>query len=428
MNLLQRLAHNSLWLLIARVGAQASLVLVTFLLAHRLDVAAFGEYSFMAAVVTIGNTFTTFGSDMYLIREIAAKSEVSNLMSALVLQLSLSVLFIAAIFLVAHRLPNQTSESIQAVEIYSFALIPLAFFTVFTSALRGGQKMVAYAWLNLLIAVIQVIVIVLVVRGRMSLVIVAYWLLAVQTAGAIVGGVLCALGFPNFWLDWNFSFQAVENLFVACLPIACIVTLGILYQKLSLTLLSVLGSAALTGYYSAATRVLEAARLGHVAVFTALYPAMANTDKSSENGTAFRHTWIWLLALSSAEALGLVLLATPLVNIFFGTIYAPAIPVLRILILTLIPYTINTYLLLAFLVDHKEKTLILVWIVSVFILLILNLYLIPRMGSIGAGWSFLISESCQAVLLLLAWRINPLRTTRRLNPEKGVSNELSGLS
>src|SRR5512145_2616234 len=130
MNLFTRLARNSLWLLLARVGAQSSMVIVTYLLARRLGTAGFGEYAFIATAIMIGNTLTTFGSDMYLVREIAAKADFSELSSVLVLQLILSCLFIGFVFLLAPYLPNQTPESILALKVYSFALIPLAFFTV----------------------------------------------------------------------------------------------------------------------------------------------------------------------------------------------------------------------------------------------------------------------------------------------------------
>ena len=59
MNLLSRLARDSLWLLTARIGAQASLVIVTYLLARRLGAEGFGEYAFISALILIANVLTT---------------------------------------------------------------------------------------------------------------------------------------------------------------------------------------------------------------------------------------------------------------------------------------------------------------------------------------------------------------------------------
>ena len=144
------------------------------------------------------------------------------------------------------------------------------------------------------------------------------------------------------------------SLFIACLPIALIAIVGIVYQKLSLATLSFLGTASMVGLFSAAARVVEAARIGHMAVLTALYPAMANTNQIKLPG-AFRVSWLVLLLLSAVGSALIYLFAKPVVEIFFGTEYELSIPVLKILAFTLIPYTVNSFLSLLFLAQKKEK-------------------------------------------------------------------------
>jgi len=422
MSLFTKLARNSLWLLIARVGAQVCMVIVTYLLARRLGVAGFGEYAFIAAAIVIGNALTTFGSDMVLIREIAAKSEYSDLPPALALQILLSILFIVAVYLIAPLLPNQTPESILAIKIYSFALIPLAFYTVFTSALRGMQKMTTYAWLNLVIPLIQVIAIYVFIQQETSLVMLAFLLLIIQIVGAIVGGILCFVTMPGFLKNVRFSLDKTISLFVVCLPIALIAILGIVYQKLSLTMLSFLDTTSMVGLFSAAARVSEAMRMGHFSAFTALYPAMANA-KDKDDAKTFRSSWLLLLGVACGGSVLIFLLAEPLVNVLFGLDYLLSVPVLKILSFTLIPYTINTYLSLLFLARKKEKIVLGIYIISLLILFILNILLIPPMGQVGAGWAILTSEVMQAILFLFAWGTNP-----QIIHSQGASYELSELS
>jgi O-antigen/teichoic acid export membrane protein len=425
MNLLTKLARNSLWLLIARVGAQVCMVIVTYLLARRLGTAGFGEYAFIATVIVVGNTLTTFGSDMYLIREIAAKSGFSELPSVLVLQLILSCLFIASIFLLTPYLPNQTVDSVLALKVYSIALIPLAFFTVFTSVLRGTQRMRAYAWLNFAIPVLQVVAIFIFIQRGARIVSLAYLLLGVQTMGTILAGMLCASYFSNL-KELNISLDKLTSLFVACLPIALIAGIGIAYQKLSISTLSFLGTASMVGLFSAATRVVEAARMGHIAVLTALYPAMANMNQAKLPG-AFRVSWLLLLLLSAVGSALIYLFAKPVVEIFFGTEYELSIPVLKILAFTLIPYTVNSFLSLLFLAWKREQSVLRILIHSLLILFSLNLWLVPRTGQLGASWAVLVAEIAQAILFLLTWLNSPIRQTDAI-PSKGVSYEFSDLS
>src|SRR5512143_4046589 len=93
------LRRNSLYLLLARLTAQGLAVLFIALVARRLGVGAFGQFTFIGAVVLIGNTFTNFGSDTYIVREIARAGQVTDLIPrALGMQLLLSMLWVIVTF------------------------------------------------------------------------------------------------------------------------------------------------------------------------------------------------------------------------------------------------------------------------------------------------------------------------------------------
>jgi O-antigen/teichoic acid export membrane protein len=54
---------------------QGAMALATILIARRFGSAGFGNYAFIASLVLIGNMLTTFGSDMLLISDIAARKD-----------------------------------------------------------------------------------------------------------------------------------------------------------------------------------------------------------------------------------------------------------------------------------------------------------------------------------------------------------------
>src|SRR5512141_2534075 len=132
---LSRLSLNSLWLLLSRLGTQAGMALFTILLARGLGSTMFGEYAFIASVIVIGNVLTTFGTDMLLIREIAQTDDLTQLGSALLVQLVLSAVFVGIVLVGSSMLPSQDLIGASALRIYSLCMFPLAFYTVFTTAL-----------------------------------------------------------------------------------------------------------------------------------------------------------------------------------------------------------------------------------------------------------------------------------------------------
>jgi O-antigen/teichoic acid export membrane protein len=424
--MIARLGRNTLWLLLMRIGTQGLMVLFTLLIARRLGETGLGEYAFVASVIFVANVLTTFGADMLLIREIAAGSGLGRLPTALIVQLGLSLVAVTIVLAGAPNLPGQSPPAVLALQIYSLSLFPLAFYTVFTSALRGVQRMDLYTLLNLAISIFQTAVIGLFVGSGVDVAAVALWLLLTQCVAASAAGLLCTIYIPDFWRSWHFSANDVFALIRASAPIALLGLLGMVYQKLSIFMLATSTGAAMTGWFAAALRAVEACKTGHLAAFGALYPAMAQARDSRSQAT-FTVAWRWLLGLATASAFGLFIFAPWLVSVLFGPTFAPSIPALKILAWILIPYTVNTYLSLASLAAGRERAVALSLLVALATLIVLNVWWIRTAGLAGACWAALVAEVVQSICLLTQTRQVPTAirwfSSRQSRPDRSLSRE-----
>ena len=148
---------------------------------------------------------------------------------------------------------------------------------------------------------------------------------------------------------------------------------------------------------------VEAAKIGHVAVFTALYPLMAQSlgPDSLRWSRGFRLPGLILLAGAFIAALALSLLAGPLVSFLYGTQYLLSIPLVRILAWMLIPYTLNTFLTLALLARREEREIVRALVLSTVTLVILTMWWVPVAGTAGAAWAALCAEVTQSFMLVL---------------------------
>lgn len=143
------LRRNSLYLLLARLTAQGLALLFIAVVARRLGIADFGQFTFIAALLLLGNTFTNFGSDTFLIRELARAGKPTDLIArALSLQLALSAVWVFATILLR---PNSL------LLLYSFSLFPLALFSVATATLRAFERMDLVWTLSLVNGVVQLV-------------------------------------------------------------------------------------------------------------------------------------------------------------------------------------------------------------------------------------------------------------------------------
>jgi O-antigen/teichoic acid export membrane protein len=407
---LSHLTKNSFWMVLSRFGVQGLSVLFTVFLARQLGNAGFGEYAFITSLVFVFNALTTFGTDMLLIREIAADEDLSRLPAVLIIQLLLSGIIIVVIWAIGGWFPNQSANAVLALKIYILALIPLAFYTVFTIVLRGKQRLNSYTHLNLASAFLQLSTILFFIKFKSGVVAVSVSLLFVQIISAVLAGIMTSVIVPGFWKIWRFYLRDLLPVLKAAAPIALLTLLGMFYQKLTITMLSLMSGPVQTGIFSAASRAVEASKGIHMAVFVALYPAMAqgiSAKRTGRNGPMFTDVEIAyfrvLLVGAMLASLILTIFAVPIVHILYGIDFLQSAQILKILAWTLFPFTINGFLSLSLMASHKEWTIGLVMAVSLLILVILNFWWIHFSGLQGAASAFLVAECIQASLLLMVW-------------------------
>jgi PST family polysaccharide transporter len=404
----KRVATNTAWLLAGRLGSQGLSMLFGILIARRLGEMGLGQYAFITSVIFLGNLTTTFGTDMLIIRELAAKRDFALLPASLIVQLGLSIPFILLVFIFAPSIPNQSPEAVLALQLYSLALIPLAFYSVFSSALRGVERMDSFTWLNVLSGFILIIFAIIFVHPQTSVVTLAAILLAAQTLSTLAAALLCVVQIPGFRRAWHTSRAMILRLVRLSAPIAVLGLLGALYQRMGVYLLATLQGAAATGSFSAALRVMEAAKIGHIALLTALFPAMSQANLGLADARAFQKVFSsslnFLLAFAILLAIVLFFFADPILVVLYGAEFESSIPVLQGLAWVLIPMTFSHYLALMLLAASRERAIMLALGVSTMALAGIIVAGLPRWGVQTAGWGMLVAETIQAIALLLSWR------------------------
>lgn len=348
---LKRIGPNSLWLLLARVGQQAILLLFTALVARQLGEVGLGQLSWVTAVLYLGNVFSTFGLDTLLLRQIGAagRADVVPLASALVLELMLAALFGLALWWLPFA--GQSAETVAGLRLYSLVLLPLAWLTLSSAALRAHERMGWLAGLTLGTAVVQVVGTAVLLQFGGGFTELMGWLVLVQLLAASAGWWLCRQRLPHFGLDWRLlQGAAVWQLARVGFWLALLMVTAVLLQRLGILLLGWLGDMAQTGQLAAALRLVEAARLLPAAVLGAVFPLLVRQQAAVEG-------WVrWgLLGYGLLAAAALILLARPLVHLLFGQAYEPAVLPLRLLALGIVPFTLSQPLAAELVAAGREK-------------------------------------------------------------------------
>jgi len=427
----KRILANSSWLLLARISTQVLAIVFTILVARKLGETGLGQYSFIATMLFIGNVVTSFGMDTLLIRELARAPQdpAEFVPAALWLQLGLSALFIALVFITAGSLPGSTPETTAALKLYSFSLIPLAFTTVFSAILRAYERMDLYLLLSLVASGCQTVFALVILLPGGGLVALTWGLLIAQVLSALVSGWLCLRYIPALAFRWQARLAAIKAVAAQGAPLALLSGLAVIYQRLGILMLTLLTTYAVVGWFSAASRIVDGFKILNYAFFGAIFPVLARQtaagsvlvgrvlDSGSRPAPAeifptpvqqpsstlsppfYRLSALLLGAYSGIIAVGMTFFAQPFVRLLYGPNYEPTVQALQILIWSLVPYAYTSKVSVDLVTSSRERLVLFAVIASLVFATILSLFIIPAYGLNGACWAVVAGEGFQALVL-----------------------------
>jgi len=156
------------------------------------------------------------------------------------------------------------------------------------------------------------------------------------------------------------------------------------------------------GYYASAVKLCEMWYFIPMAISSSLYPAIINAKKRGEIFYKKRLQQLYDIMswLSISIALFFTIFAHSIIIFLYGEKFIPAIPVLQIYVWS----SIGTFLGVAssqFLVtENLTKISFYRTFIGMVINVILNIYLIPRVGILGAAFATLISYTIATLGLI----------------------------
>jgi O-antigen/teichoic acid export membrane protein len=175
----------------------------------------------------------------------------------------------------------------------------------------------------------------------------------------------------------------------------------IIYRIDQVMIGNILNEAAV-GIYAVATKCVEVWYFIPVIISTSLLPAIINANKSDGNSyrARLKHLYALMLVLALTISSITTIFARPLVVWIFGSKYILSSSILQIYVWSSIGLFLSLAMNQALLIENKLKTIFFSNLGAMIINVILNLYLIKRLGLNGAAWSTLVTYS---LLPLFMW-------------------------
>lgn len=411
-----RLSRNTFTLLVSNLGGAPLSFILSALIGRALGTEGLGAYAVAMAWVLPLSLVVEFGLSTLMQRDLAA--DLFTLHTTLE-SVALSRLIIGGavmlLLIFAAPLISADPNVIIGLRITAPMVIILPLFSTFTAVYKAYGAMWPVPWLNIGMLLAQVIITMLALLAGTGLVVVLILNVATSATQLAAAYVIYRWRFSDpeaikvdklaTRAELILALQPIRPLLRRAFPFALAALFAALQTRLSVILLEQLATTVQVGYFSAAARFVEAARMIPNAFFGALFPVLSAlaADRILMLHT-FRRGMVALAALGIVTGIGFLLLAQPFISFTYGVEFAPAIPVLQMLGWSLLFSNLRGARTLYLYALGQETRVNRINGIVILIQALLSLLLIPVANALGVALAHVLVE---IVALVLLWRHDP---------------------
>ena len=393
-----RVLRNASLLGVAQAVSMATGFVSTAWLARMLGPEAYGILGFGTAFVSYFALAVVFGTDLYGTREIASSPEkmpalLSRIMGArLILLLLVGVIYIGVISGI-----DRPRDVIIVMFIQILGLLSAAMTVDFL--FQGVQRMGPVAIRQGASALAGMIAVLIVVRDPGDVFAAA----AIPFSAMPISAVLLGLYANRRIAPMGFSFQlaGLKDVLVDSAPILLAGLMSLVFLNVDVVMLGFLRSAEEVGIYVGMGRLFVLSMFVGQIVSAAFAPALAAaaSDPDEKRATYYRHIRI-IVFIGTPVCAGIIAFPDWVIKVVFGEQFIAGAPILALLVMAaMLSYACMAPL--TALVAWRDQTAQMV-ILSIVAAanVVLNLWLIPVHGGIGAAIATLAAQLVMLVLLI----------------------------
>ena len=406
MNVVQRVARNTLALFISSVISRVLGLFYIMYTARYLGVEGFGILSFSLAFAGIFSILTDFGLGPLTVREVARDESLAKkyLVNISLIKVILGIATFGLIALIINLL-GYPEQVIKVVYLIALSVIFTAFIQMFNSVFQAFEKMEYISLGQILNSFLMLSGVIIAVKSGFTIIGFAllYFIVSIILLG--YSFVVLRWKFTNLLfisvtkileIDWNFWKSTIKK----SLPFFLSAVVGVIAFRIDIVMLSIMKGNMVVGWYSAAYRIMEVLMFIPVSLVGAIYPVLSNYHVSSQESLkrAYLRIFKYLFIISLPLAVGITLLAGKIILIIYQNSFAQSVIALQVLIWT-IPAIFLTFMYGTILASIDKQFLALkINFLCMLLNIVANLILIPKYSFIGASVATVITSLLSLIL------------------------------
>ena len=378
-------------------------VAVSLALVRHLGPRGYGDFVVVVTVAGLAGLLAEFGLPKLAVREVSRDPSTAGVVIGTVTVVRLVLAAVAAGIAQLVLLALDASAEVRVATLVagllavSEALMSLV--VVFHVSLRQQHEAVARLAAN----VLKLVLVLALVGADAGLV----PLVAAPSATALVAVALAyRTARRRFGLRLSFDRHRIAGLLRDAAPIAPAMLVGVLYLKLDALMVGLLGTRHDVGVYGAAYQPIEYVLLASAVVIGVLFPLLARAQGRDHDRfvRVYRRGVEMLVAAMLPVAVVLSFIAVPLTKVAFEARFADSAGPMIVLGWALILIATNGWQSFTLLAAGRQRVNLAYLSGAVVANVVLDVFLVPWLGPIGAAWGTLLSAALLVVASTFAVR------------------------
>lgn len=396
----QTVAKNTFWLFFGEIIGRLLKIVIVVFATRKLGVEGWGIFSYSLAYVGFFYFLGDFGINTFLTREMSKNNSNKHkyLSTALILKIILLFIFFSASLLIGPNLGN-IRLGLKMIVVFSTFCVSESLREFGISINRSLQKMEREGFSKILLSsLITILGIVLLSQNANPL-----SLITAYTIGSVIST------FYIFWsirselkeIDWTFSKESLRVIYNFSWPLIIIAFFSFIFSIDSI-MLGQMKSAVEVGLYSASVRLVQFSSIISSFIAISIFPILSKNEADvNRSALIFEKIMTIVIAIAIPITIGGIFFSQKLILLVLGPAYIAATPTLQILMVSILacfPDLIINNLIYS---KNLQKIFLKTTSFGLAVNLVMNLFLIPRYGAMGAAISTTVA---QLLIMSLNWR------------------------
>ena len=209
--------------------------------------------------------------------------------------------------------------------------------------------------------------------------------------------------------QWKFNITTASELLKHSWPLALSGVVISIYMKIDQVMIKEILGKTSVGHYAAAVKISEAWYFVPVVINSSLFPAIINAKKRSRKEFHDRLKILYSFMLWSAVAISIptTIYSKYIINLLYKEQFDQASTVLMIHIWAGVLVSLGVVTSSIVISNNKQKNALIATSIGAISNIILNFFMIPRFGIIGAAFATIISQIISGLFVPIFYKVDP---------------------